>query len=64
MNSSSDMEVEWEAGTVGVPNVVRILLEDVRRRNDELAEQKARQDEKQAWQEKQIDMDVLRVDAA
>ena len=47
MSSSSEADAEERTGTAGVPDVVRILLEDRRKRDDELAEERARRDEEQ-----------------
>ena len=60
MSSSSEVDAEERTGTVGVPDVVRILLEDRRKRDDELAEERARRDEEQTrlmkCMEEQLDM--------
>ena len=57
MSSSSEADTE---GTAGVPDVVRILLEDRRKRDNELAEERARRDEEQTRltnrMEEQLDM--------
>ena len=60
MSSSSEADAEERTGTAGVPDVVRILLEDRRKRDDELAEERARRDEEQTRltkrMEEQLDM--------
>lgn len=42
MSSSSEVDAEDRTGTTGVPDVVRILLEDRRKRGDELPEEAKR----------------------
>ena len=60
MSSPSEADAEERTGIAGVPDVVRILLEDRRKRDDELAEERARRDEEQTRltkrMEEQLDM--------